>query len=517
MKLALSVILTIHLQFALPDRSAGEFRPEEELKPESIRAENLEQDKRKDKSPPPKTLEKESREKQTTPELWIKKLRYIEDKRVLRRNINGSIIWCQESPHWKISSVRVGIAAGSIFDPKGLSGRSRFLAAVVRSRLNRPENPAEGILPKGGVRYKVILDKEWLEIRSYISEKKLPEALSHIVDSIKRELTEEEIKKQREFLLKTSGKFPPPGLKENIESLLFGNQPRGKLLRGERRTFERLQLFALRESQRLLFVPSRIRILVLTENCKHPFKTLKPLLENWKTEGETQLPVFPKKSFVKNSVLSRIPNRREFFSLYLLPPLDRSDFAPLSAAFSVIQRELEYNFQKQYGEFFSIFSFLNPTHRNGYAVLITFSQPMMRERIESAMKKIIGRLQIKGYSPVLEQRVELFLAEVKREFLALDSSIEHRSEWLWRHLLLPAPKDKGAKKGLPSGPPQIEPLLDSISPKLFRDIALHYFGREVEFQPSEPPFSVQRIVFFVGMLFLLWLLLDLFFRKSRPQ
>ncbi len=476
-----------------------------------------------EKKSPPEKSKKQTELVPKTEKIWLKKLKYRPEKNVQTAKIGETEVWCESNPQWKAAHLTAAIAAGSAYDPDGLSGISRFLANIVRERLNRPKNPARNIFPPGNSRYHLIMDKIWVKISATVQPGDIQTAIPHLSKSISRPVEEKELNSLRNFLAKTSGKFPPLSLKENVELLLFGPHSRGLPLRGSAKTFRNAQLFLLKESQEKLYAPHRIRWLVLAPQCEPAIKALEKEFKNKKSK--TPLPkgaaaIFPKKEIIRSSISSKNPMQREFMSLYLLPTLHRHDYPTLFLTFSIIKKELEYNLQKLYGEYFTIFTFLQPEYQNGYAAIITFSQPLMREKLEEEVKKIIGRLQLKGYSPALEQRLTLFLTELKNEYSSQLNSQQFRSQWLLQQLLLPPnPKPKKEEKGLeikiPPQPLDMTAIIDSTTPALFRELALHYFERDIKFQMGVPPFSLQRIVFFIGILILMWLLIDLFFRRSR--
>ncbi|TNE44215.1 MAG: hypothetical protein EP343_31165 [Deltaproteobacteria bacterium] len=444
---------------------------------------------------------------------FLSQLPYQPDSQVVVNKLpNGMLTWCKSQEAWKVVEVRFAVAAGSANDPKGLYGRSRFLAELLRKKLNQPKNPARSILPEGGQRYHVTLGKDWVEVRVRSTPKQLPDVLKHLTQSLQSFASTKITKDMRDSLSKTSRTFPPPSLRERVDAYLFGGQPRGALLRGKKRTYRTIQPFALRSTYETLYSGNRMRLLLVGGlDCKATTSTLASTLGKL-SRGKDE-PLFVN-SVPSGSGKSRpLVSAQEIVMVYQLPDLFRHSYLPLVLLRDVAVREVQFQIQKKYGVTVKVHSYLKPSAKGGYLVLIAPTQPLARKQQTQLLKKALGWLQMKSYSPALEQRVHLYLQEIQLGLSQKLESSHGTAEVLWPQLLLPEPPQQKASQA----PAQVTPVLESVKPKSLRELALIFMNKDLSVARAMRPFSLRRIALFVGTIILIWLLLDIFLRRTRRE
>ncbi len=391
-------------------------------------------------------------------------------------------------------------------------GRSRFLAELLRKKLNQPKNPARSILPEGGQRYHVKLGKDWVEVQVRSTPEQLPAVLKHLTQSLQSFANTKITKDMRDSLSKTSRTFPPPSLPERVDAYLFGGQPRGALLRGKKRTYRTIQPFALRSTFETLYSGDRMRLLLVGGlDCKAAASALASTLG--------KLPRGKDEPLFVNSVPSGAGKSRplvsaqEIVMVYQLPDLFRHSYLPLVLLRDVSVREVQHQIQKTYGVTVKVHSYLQPSAKGGYLVLIAPTQPLARKKQTQLLKKALGWLQMKSYTPALEQRVYLYLQEILLDLSQKLESSRGTAEVLWPQLLLPEPPRQKAEQA----PAQVTPVLESVKPKSLRELALLFMNKDLSVATAMRPFSLRRIALFVGTIILIWLLLDIFLRRTRRE
>lgn len=425
---------------------------------------------------------------------------------------NGMLTWCKGQPSWNVVEIRLGVAAGTANDPKGLYGRSRFLAELLRSKLNQPKNPARSLVPAGGQSYQVLLSKDWVEIRLRSTKKQLPHVLKHLSTTINTFAKAKVTKVMREKLGKTSRTFPPATLPERVDAYLFGGQPRGALLRGKKRTFKTIQPFALRSTYETLYSANRMRLLLVGGvDCKATASTLQSTLGKIPRGKDSALFVSSVPSGAGKSRPLMAP--QEVVMVYQLPELARHSYIPLLLLRDVAVREVQHQILKKYGVNVTLYNHLQPTAKGGYLVLVAPSRPLGRKELVQLLKKSLGWLQMKSYSPALEQRVQLYLNEVQLKLSQKLESSRGTAELLWPQLLLP----NASEQKNPQPPAQIQPVIESVNPKSLRELALLFMNKDLSVARAMRPFSLKRIALFIGTIILVWLLLDIFLRRTRRE
>ncbi len=423
---------------------------------------------------------------------------------------NGVLAWCQSKANWHIVEVRIGIAAGTANDPKGLFGRSRFLAHMLRKQLNQPKNPARSLFPPGDQRYRVILGKDWVEIRLRSTRKQIPSILSHIAQSLHTFQKQPLTSTLRGELAKTASSFPPPMLSERVDAFLFGKQSRGALLRGRKSTFRSIQRLPLQTAYEALYSPNRMRVLVVGGvDCNEVKATMH---KTWMILPRGKHSTLYTQASPNPSVNTRsLLVRQQLFSLYQLPALHRQSYIPLQILQHVALRELSYQMNLKFGNPFPIQSYLQPSAKNGFLVVAIPAKPLSRGRLQKHIKQTLGELQMKRYRPTLEQRVQLHLRETQMKLQQMQESSAGVAQLLWPQLLLPPQKASTAKQP----PSQLQPILKTLKPTTIRQLALLFMARDLSLRGANRPLSMQRIALFIGTIILVWLLLDIILRRTR--
>jgi hypothetical protein len=451
---------------------------------------------------------------QTSPDTILQQLSKTQDQSVqVNRLENGLLAWCQHRPEWRVVEMRFAIAAGSAHDPNGLHGRSRFVAQIFDELLNRPKNPAHSFFPPGGHRYKMTFDKDWVEIKIRFNSQQISVILEHLTQSI-QQLPEQPISANiRSILEKTADSFPPPRLFERIDAYLFPDHARGQFMRGERNTFRSIQPFALQTAAQQLYQAYRIRLLLVGGvNCQDLPDQLKSTLGQ--LPSKVQEPLWPKTSLIspdnKNAKRSFL-SVQESLSLYQLPALERNSYLPLYILYQVSRKELQHHLEQEFPSPFEPQSILRPYAHNGYIAFLLPSRPLQQSKLQQLHKKTLGRLQMKRYIPALEQRVQVYIREIQLQLQQLQESSAGTVALLWPQLLLPAHDDKA--KDHP--PIQLQPTLSNLQSSHIRELALLFMSKDLSISHEERPFSIERIALFIGTLILVWLLLDVTFRRSK--
>lgn len=423
---------------------------------------------------------------------------------------NGLLTWCKGRSNWSVIEIRMAIAAGTAHDPKGLYGRSRFLAYMLDKRLNQPQNPARSLFPPGALQYRVILGKDWVEIRLKTTANELPTALAHLSQTLATFVQMPIEKLHRDELSKSTGSFPPSMLSEQIESYMFGGQARGALLRGKKQTFQTIQPFALRSAHEKLYTANRIRLLLVGNvDCQKLPSLLQNTMNPLNKGKEEDLFV---KSLVNNSGNAHsLMNAQEVLLLYQLPPLHRRSYVPLYVLKEIISKELQHQTRQQWGVSLLSQTYIQRFAYGGYLMVMLPASSLDRTHSQKMLKQTLGRLQMKQYLPALEQRVKLYLRETMFEMQQLQESTQGSIQLLWPQMLLPVQSNQKELKA----PAQILPTLEAINPVIVRELALSFMLQDISMFRSLRPFSMQRVFMFIGTIILIWFLLDVILRRSR--
>lgn len=423
---------------------------------------------------------------------------------------NGLLSWCKSRPSWEVVEIRMAIAAGTVHDPKGLYGRSRFLSYLLHHRLNQPQNPAQSLLPPGGQRYHTMLGKDWVELQIKTTTQALPAVLQHIGKSLVDFMQSPTDKLQRDALSKGAGSFPPPSITEQIEAYMFGGQPRGALLRGRKKTFQTIQPFALRSAHEKLYTAKRMRLLVVgSADCQSLPALLQKTLGALPNGKDEDLYV---KSLVNNTGNAQnLLNSQDVFLLYQLPSLHRRSYIPLVVLQDIVKKEIHHQTVQQWGQSVRVSSQLQPLAHNGYLTVHIPSSPLERVQTQKMLKQTLGRLQMKQYLPALEQRIKLYLGEVRVQMQQLQESSVGTVRMLWPQMLLPSQHNQKETQA----PTQIIPTLEGLNSTNIRELALNFLLQDIPLFRNLQPFSMQRVALFIGTIILIWLLLDMILRRSR--
>jgi hypothetical protein len=88
-------------------------------------------------------------------------------------------------------------------------------------------------------------------------------------------------------------------------------------------------------------------------------------------------------------------------------------------------------------------------------------------------------------------------------------SSEKTADLLFAQLQLPSKKYKY--------PRAIQPIIEKLTLPKMRQLARLYMGQSIALSGTHQPFSLQRVILFIGTLLLVWVLLDQTFRRSRKN
>lgn len=426
----------------------------------------------------------------------------------------GMIVWCASNPRWHGVLMNLSIAAGPASDSPKHRGQARFLARLLETRLNLPKNPAQTLLPAGQGRYHVTLQKEWLQIHASLPKGGLREALLHLSERLAEApthgLPDTIVHDLRKELLASSGRFPALSAAERIDSFLYVNHPRGRFLRGRATAFQALRSEDLNAAHPKLYRAERMRLLLLGAlDCGGLFSLAQDAFAKLPGTPKPLLRPFPGPGRLENAPRGRLFLPQEIFSLYLLPPLQREDAIPLEMTLSIAQEEIALALRKRFGEAVPFSSLAQPFEEGGYLLFSLPNPPTLRSEITKILRENLGKLLMSPYNPpMLESRILILRDEYQRHLQDATASIVKQKELLLAQLLLPSETNVA-----------YEPLsvIRSIKPSTFRLLARRYLASPVPLVQSIQPFSLQRIVLFIGSLLALWFFLDLMIRRTRRE
>lgn len=440
-------------------------------------------------------------------------LPYMRDESVkVTKLSNGLESWCQPMSGTKLAYIRLSVAAGTATDPRGLAGTARFIAELLKQKLNTPSLPPKQQLPKGGNLYEVELQKEWVHIKTQVHTSKLDVSLSHMAQSTK-EAPGTPTKSLREMLRRSAGRFPPASLLERIDSTLYRREMRGRQLRGSARTFKVIRTFALNSRHGSLYRGPNMKLLVVGGvDCDKSLDTIKktfgvlpgPKKKKPKTKQSRTLTGKMMRG-LRQSMRPFLP--QELIQVYMLPKIKREDWLPLNVLKHITEFELERSLSQKYGNQLPLHTAIQPFTDNGYMLFILPARAGSRRPLAKLLKATLGNLRMDPHAATLKERIPTYLPRIRLKYQELMESPKERAEQLMGQLLLPS-------KRYPY-PQAILPALKKLDGRSVRRLARMYMGQPKALSPSHPPFSLQRVILFIGTLLLVWVLLDQTFRRSR--
>jgi predicted Zn-dependent peptidase len=433
-------------------------------------------------------------------------LPFVVDKSVVTTTLkNGLTAWCKPLSGTKTVHIRVGIAAGTSTDPKGLAGTARFLARLLEKRLNQPNNPPHSLLPAGGNQYKVEIQKDWITVTTTVSSKRVNEALKHIGKQLLAGPPQAIPSTMRKALKRSAGRFPPPSLDERVEAFLFSGQIRGALLRGKTRTFSKIAPFRLQTSHKELYQGHRIRLLVIgATDCAQTKGTVSAAFGPIKGEANNKKPLFTEAN-VRAS--RRMFLTQDLVHLYQLPTLYREDYLPLLLLQRLASKELTRALKQEFGGTFPLHTRLRTYEKHGYLLFVLPARSTRQRSVNKVLKNALGNLRMTPYKPALKQRLAMYLKTLQLSQIDEAGAMQAQADQLFAQLLLPAKKHRA--------PRSFAPLFKQMNPPAIRQLARKYMGQTVGLSSANRPFSLQRVLLFVVTLLLVWVLLDQTFRRSR--
>jgi hypothetical protein len=420
---------------------------------------------------------------------------------------NGLLHWCKQQSYWTQTRVQLAIGAGTANDPRGLYGRSRYLAHLFRNALNLPKNPARSQLSRIGTGLNVKLGKEWITVTTIVPNGRLKDTLKHLGEVLKTPPRAASVQALRDRLIRSSRGYPPPSTKELLELFLFPNQPRSVYLRGKTKTFQSIKPLALQTAYEKLFRGERMRLMVLGgQSCTQVGTWVKEHLGvvRGKLSKKVVKPAPPARFALQRR--GRYLVRQKVVRIYSLPTLRSRDVPLFQATKAIALQELQHQLKAAYQRSVKTSTVESLSNKGSYFVVAAPLERLLKKRVEKLLKASLGSLLLRPWKPRLKGRFPLHQQVVLQRWREQQTSATGTAALLWPQLLLAGPKDKAV---------DTIQVLKAMKGSELRTQARRFLRSPVGMKRQFNVSSFQRIAFFFGSLFLLWFLLDFVFRRAR--